>query len=330
MIAMFKNWLFRLPLALLLAALIIPLGNLLSPDSLFTGRTEVPANVDTAVQEHLDNLSKQYGIVSPLHRFTGMRFAAVTTRSTSPEDQGKVVIGLGKPIQKQSYFDNLEWLKATVGHEFGHALMMARGQSFSEVPIFAMYAFAFFPILIVFPNRRGRLVAAASLVLGIAGFMTLQPGGIVNDAFLSLMCCVIVAAVVVRLFFAKSGTTSFERVLRPHLPSANEMVAAVLVGASLFAIAYVVVGGSNTIYELRGDVVGVCSTSPQSMKDGLLHLSDNPTKRTGSNLADTFHPGMEQRIQLLTELEKPDVFDQACKSLLDGKTAINIAGHQIQ
>ena len=83
MIAMFKNWLFRLPLALLLAALIIPLGNLLSPDSLFTGRTEVPANVDTAVQEHLDNLSKQYGIVSPLHRFTGMRFAAVTTRSTS-------------------------------------------------------------------------------------------------------------------------------------------------------------------------------------------------------------------------------------------------------
>ena len=197
MIAMFKNWLFRLPLALLLAALIIPLGNLLSPDSLFTGRTEVPANVDTAVQEHLDNLSKQYGIVSPLHRFTGMRFAAVTTRSTSPEDQGKVVIGLGKPIQKQSYFDNLEWLKATVGHEFGHALMMARGQSFSEVPIFAMYAFAFFPILIVFPNRRGRLVAAASLVLGIAGFMTLQPGGIVNDAFLSLMCCVIVAAVVV-------------------------------------------------------------------------------------------------------------------------------------
>lgn len=66
------------------------------------------------------------------------------------------------------------------------------------------------------------------------------------------------------------------------------------------------------------------------MKDGLLHLSDNPAKKTGSNLADTFHPGMEQRIQLLTELEKPEVLDQACKALLDGKTAITIAGHHIQ
>lgn len=330
MIAKCKTWLVRLPLAFLLAALIIPVGNLLSPDSLFAGRTEVPANVDAAVQEHLDNLAKQYGIVAPLHRFTGMRFAAVTTRSTSPEDDGKVVIGLGKPLQKQSYFDNIEWLKATVGHEFGHALMMARGQSFSELPIFAMYALAFLPILIVFPNRRGRLLAAASLALGIAGFMTLQPGGILNDAFLSLMCCAIVAAVVVRLVFAKPGNTSIERALRPHLPSGNEMVGAVILGASLFAIAYVAVGGSNTIYELRGDVVGACSTSPQSMKDGLLHLSDNPAKKTGSNLADTFHPGMEQRIQLLTELEKPEVLDQACKALLDGKTAITIAGHHIQ
>jgi len=167
MITKLKTLLFRLPLAFLLAALVIPIGNLLSPDTLFAGRTQVPAAVDASVQEHLDQLAKHYGIDAPIHRFTSMRFAAVTSRSALPEDGGKVVIGLGKPIQKQSYFDHPEWLKAAVGHEFGHALMMARGQSFSELPIFGMYALAFVPILLVFPTRRGRLSAAAALALGI-------------------------------------------------------------------------------------------------------------------------------------------------------------------
>ena len=329
MITKLKTLLFRLPLAFLLAALVIPIGNLLSPDTLFAGRTQVPAAVDASVQEHLDQLAKHYGIDAPIHRFTSMRFAAVTSRSALPEDGGKVVIGLGKPIQKQSYFDHPEWLKAAVGHEFGHALMMARGQSFSELPIFGMYALAFVPILLVFPTRRGRLSAAAALALGITGFLALQPGGIVNDAFLSLMVSIVVGAVVIRFAFAQPGKTTFEQVLRGHLPSSNEMLAATVVGAVLFALAYVSVGGANAIYELRGDVVGACSTSAQSMKDGLLHLADNPEKM-GSNPRDTFHPGMDQRIQLLTEMEKPEVFDQACKALLDGKTPIAIAGHQIQ
>ncbi len=324
-----KTLLFRLPLAFLLAALVIPIGNLLSPDTLFAGRTNVPTSVNEVIEEHLGQLAKQYGIAAPIHRFTSMRFAAVTSRSAQPEDGGKVVIGLGKPIQKQSYFDHPEWLKATVGHEFGHALMMARGKSFSELPIFAMYALAFCPILIIFPTRRGRIIAAATLALGIAGFMALQPGGIINDAFMSLMFDIAVGVLILRFTFAKPGKTSFEAVLRSHLPSNNEMIVATVAGAIFFAIAYVAVGGQNAIYELRSDVVGACSTSARSMKDGLLHLSDTPEK-IRANPTDTFHPGMDQRIQMLTEMEKPEVFDQACKALLDGKTPITIAGHQIQ
>jgi len=60
----------------------------------------------------------------------------------------------------------------------------------------------------------------------------------------------------------------------------------------------------------------------------LLHLSNNPEKM--NNAGDTFHPGIDQRIQLLNEMEKPEIYYQACKALLDGKTPITIAGHQIQ
>jgi hypothetical protein len=328
MMAKLKVLLFRLPLALLLAVLIVPIGNLLSPDTLLAGRTQVPAAVDAAVQEHLGQLAKQYGIDAPIHRFTSMRFAAVTSRSALPEDAGKVVIGLGQPVQKQNYFDHPEWLKSVAGHEFGHALMMARGQAFSELPIFAMYALAFVPILLIFPSRRDRILAAAALALGIAGFMTLQPGGIVNDAFLSLMFDIAVGVLLIRFAFATPGKTRIEALLRAHLPSNNEMLIATVAGAMLFAIAYVSVGGANSIYELRGDVVGACSTSAQSMKDGLLHLSNNPEKM--NNAGDTFHPGIDQRIQLLNEMEKPEIYYQACKALLDGKTPITIAGHQIQ
>lgn len=330
MITKIRIWLTRLPLALLLAMLIVPAGNLLSTDTLLATRSTVPTHVDEAVRDHLAMMANRYGIEAPVHRFTNMRFAAVTSRAASPDDEGKVVIAIGNPLQKQKYFDNIDWLKAAVGHEFGHALMISRGQSFSAFPIFAMYAIAFLPILIVFPSLQGRLVVATFLALSIAGFMALQPDGILNDAFLSLMCCAIVTSVFVRIVFAKPGNTAFERDIRPLLPSGNEMVSAVLIGTALFAIAYVFVGGSNTTYELRGDVVGACSTSPQSMKDGLLHISDNPLKNSVNNLADTFHPDMEQRIELLTELEKPEVLDLACKAILDGKIAITIAGHYIQ
>ena len=330
MIARFKTLLWRVPFAFVLAALIIPVGNLMSPDTLFAARTQVPAEIDAVVQEHLESMAHHYGIAAPLHRFTSMRFAAVTSRSTNPDDGGKVLIGLGKPVQQQQYFDNIEWLKATAGHEFGHALMMARGQSFSELPIFAMYALAFLPILVVFPHFAGRLAAAVVLTGGIAGFMILQPGGILNDAFISLMFCVLVGSIAIRFLFAKAGDSAVERGLRPHLPSGNEIVVAALAGSVLFALAFVTVGGANTIYELRGDVIGACSTSPTAMKDGLLHLSSKPENKPRNSPTDAFHPGMDQRIQLLTELEKPEVFDQACKALLDAKTPITISGHQIQ
>lgn len=325
-----KTILWRIPFAFVLALFIIPVGNLMSPNTLFAGRTEVPTKIDAVVQEHLESMANQYQIPVPLHRFTSMRFAAVTSRSTNPEDGGKIVIGLGLPVQKQQFFENIEWLKATAGHEFGHALMMARGQSFSEIPIFAMYALAFLPILVVFPFITGRLAAAGLLAGGVAGFMFLQPGGILNDAFVSLMFCVLVGSIAMRFLFARAGDSTLERWLRPHLPSGNAMVAAALVGSALFSMAFVAVGGANGVYELRGDVVGACSTSATAMKDALSHLSTKPERKPSNNPTDAFHPGMEQRIQLLTELEKPEVFDQACKALLDGKTPITISGHQIQ
>lgn len=36
-----------------------------------------------------------------------------------------------------------------------------------------------------------------------------------------------------------------------------------------------------------------------------------------NNAGDTFHPGIDLRIQLLNEMEKPEIYDQACKALLD-------------
>lgn len=324
-----KHHIPRLLLAFFLAIIIVPIGNLLSPETLFSERASVSDSVTNAVEEHLAAEAKKYGIEQPGFRFSNMRFAAVTTHSEDPADRGKVVIVMGKPVQRAAILEFPDRLKAIAGHEFGHALMMARDQSLNKLPIFVMYAAGLLPLLLAFPSNKSRIGVSLTIagVLGI--FLTIYPDATINEAYLTMMCIMLTSSIALYWLLIGHTDGAIARRFAPHLPTRRGYLVSSFIGATLFGLAFVMVGGSNNIYELRADAIGACSTSATSMKEALLNLSDNPIPHQ-KNLTDTFHPDMSVRINMLTEMENRQIYESACSAILDGQTPLQIQGHQLQ
>ena len=102
-----------------------------------------------------------------------------------------------------------------------------------------------------------------------------------------------------------------------------------LVAFPLFQMSCYLVGQMNIERELRADAFGACLTSPATMREALLALTDEPPS-SAKEAFDTFHPSMKERTAILGTLEQEPLKSRTCAALLSGKEPIVIDGHVIQ
>lgn len=324
----------QLVLAFLLALLVVPLADRLAPDHSNEIRAEVSADLDAIVQAHVTSEAKKYNIPAPIHRFVSFRAPGVTMRSTEPDDKDQILIRLGAVMQTPLYAAHPEWVKAVAGHEFGHAVMMERNQAFNQALVFLLYAAGLAPFIYGFRKKRAKALAAAGMTLTLAFLVAVRPSFTINDAFLSLICILVPTSIYYWYASAKkAGTELPAAAATPYsqfLPDRGLFLTGAMVGTLLFGACFYAIGSLNVIYELRGDVIGACSTSPATMLDAITHLSGKPTPVIEDDITDTFHPRMTERVAILEEMKNPEVLDRACRAVLDGNSPLIIAGHAIQ
>lgn len=324
----------QLVLAFLLALLVVPLADRLAPDHSNETMAEVPVALDAIVQAHVTAEARKYGIPAPILRFVSFRAPGVTMRSTDPEDKGQILIRLGVVMHSPLYAAHPEWVKAVAGHEFGHAVMMERNQAFNQALVFLLYAAGLAPFIYGFRKKRSKALAAVGMTLTLAFLVVVRPGFTINDAFLSLIGILVLASIFYWYASAKkAGIESPATAAPPYaqfLPDRGLFLTGSVVGTLLFGASFYAIGSQNVIYELRGDVIGACSTSPATMLDAITHLSGKPTPVIEDDITDTFHPRMTERVAILEEMKNPEVFDRACQAVLDGNSPLIIAGHAIQ
>jgi hypothetical protein len=323
----------QLVLAFLLALLVVPLADRLAPDHSNETRAEVPDDLDTIVQAHVTTEAKKYNVPAPLLRFVSFRAPGVTMRSTEPDDKGQILIRLGAVMQTPLYAAHPEWVKAVAGHEFGHAVMMERNQAFNNALVFLLYAVGLAPFIFGFRKKRSKALAAAGMTLTLAFLVVVRPSFTINDAFLSLIGILVIASIFYWYASAKKASIESPAAAPPYaqfLPDRGLFLTGSVVGTLLFGASFYAIGSQNVIYELRGDVIGACSTSPATMMDAITHLSGKPTPVIEDDITDTFHPRMTERVAILEEMKNPEVLDRACQAVLNGNSPLIIAGHAIQ
>lgn len=323
----------QLVLAFLLALLVVPLADRLAPDHSNETRAEVPDDLNAIVQAHVTAEAKKYNVQAPLLRFVSFRAPGVTMRSTEPDDKGQILIRLGAVMQTPLYAAHPEWVKAVAGHEFGHAVMMERNQAFNNALVFLLYAVGLAPFIFGFRKKRSKALAAAGMTLTLAFLVVVRPGFTINDAFLSLIGILVIASIFYWYASAKKASIAPPAAASPYaqfLPDRGLFLTGSVVGTLLFGASFYAIGSQNVIYELRGDVIGACSTSPATMKDAITHLSGKPTPVIEDDITDTFHPRMTERVAILEEMKNPEVLDRACQAVLNGNSPLIIAGHAIQ
>lgn len=320
----------RFILAALLAVAIMPTANNVASDSITGGDVELPASLVADVKAHVDHVAATYGIKAPNIRFVDSKAAGVTIKDADPAMKGLVEIRLGHPVQTTFYREHSELIKSTAAHEVGHAVMMARNQDFALMPILGMYAIGLFPFLIVFPTRRGIVVAAVAIGASLAALGSLPKFAIPNDAYFFLLVMLASSSIlleVVRL--NELLQTNAGKVIAPHLPSRHAFAGAGVIAVAAFFTSSWLVGGMNVERELRADVIGACANDPSTMKTALLHLSNAPTSSL-KEAFDTFHPSMAERQAMLTAMENKPLRDQACAAVQSGTMSLSINGRVIQ
>lgn len=320
-------------MAFFLALLVVPLADRLAPDH--TNHTMlVPDHLSASVQAHIAAEANKYNIPTPIIRFVSFRAPGVTMRSTEPDDNGQILIRLGTVMQIQPYTDNPEWVKAVAGHEFGHAVMMERNQSFNLALVFILYATALTPVIFAFRKKRSKVIAAACMSMTLVLLVVFSLGSTINDAYLTLICILILIAIFYWYASARNPSLESPAASSPpyacFLPDRYLFLIGAFVGTFLFAVSYYAIGNQNVPYELRADIIGACSTSPSTLLDAITHLSGNPTPVIEDDITDTFHPPMTVRVAILEEMKNPEVFDRACQAVLAGNSPLIIAGHAIQ
>ncbi len=221
-------------------------------------------------------------------------------------------------MQRQAYRDNPDLLKAVASHEFGHAVMIARNDSFPTWAILVMYAAGLFPFLVVFSTVRSIAFAALAMTTGLGIVMLNPTWGIAHSAYIFFQTMISLAAVMAWILgFGK------------YMPCAKALGIAGIVALPLFHGSSYLIGQMNVQRELRADAFGACLTSPTTMRDALLALSDarpSPVKEA----FDTFHPSMQDRIAILEAQATPSLGAKTCQSLKDGNSPVILNGRVIQ
>ena len=319
----------RIFLAIVLAVLVMPTANNLSPDQDVTVTPPFSAAVLADLDQHIAQAAGTFGIAVPTVRFVTSKAAGVTTQS--PDSSKKEPeIRLGRPLQRAAYHDRPDLLKAVASHEFGHAVMLARHDDFPLWSILVMYATGLLPFLAVLPKIISVFAGGSLMVLVMSVMMLFPKWAIAHDAYLFFLVGLsTLSLLILALDFAKLLDNSFGRWLKPFLPSAKIFGIAGLVAFPLFQMSCYLVGQMNIERELRADAFGACLTSPATMREALLALTDVPPS-SAKEAFDTFHPSMKERTAILGTLEQEPLKSRTCAALLSGKEPIVIDGHVIQ
>lgn len=315
-------FLVRVVFTALLALAVTPLANNLAGVVVDDyPEVSVPENVRTASDALLVRLSDQYGIEKPVLRFVDSKIPGSTTGKAG----AAAMIRIGTPLQKAPYFEQQEWLNAVIAHEFGHAVIIARGQEFSLWLIIGIYGVGLFILLCVFPTIRG-VVAGATVVTVLLGIMAAIPRwGNANSAFESFI--LLLPFGLIPLVVGKINL-SIPLSLSRHLPSGRNLLLASLLAAPTYLLSAWYVGGLNSERELRADVFGACATSPLTMKTALSAIDDKPAS-AWSEAFDHFHPPASVRAKVLDAIQHDPLYRVACKNL-HSNTRLDIAGLRIQ
>ena len=318
---------WRIILALILSGLITPTANYLSSDPTATAPTDVSKEVAARAQGHVDQMAKTYGIDPPKIRFVDSTAAGVTQKATEGPDKGKVLIFLGKPIQKPPYTEQNDLIESIAGHEFGHAVMMSRHQEFDLRLIILMYAVGLLPLLMVFRSKRDMAIAAVALTAFLLALEATPLLAIANEAYIAMLLLLIFVSGFG--FFVQKDLAKIRALdkVRALLPSYKRLLAGAVTGFGLFAVTYLQVGGMNVEREIRADVIGACSTSPDSMRRALSAITGKPPQ---DNPTDVFHPKMSDRLSILAAMQDGEPHSKACHAMLDGHEPLTLAGHSIQ
>lgn len=320
------NFFVRLLITALLAVMITPIASNLSRPAVIEKLADYPLPAVAIAEDTLDSLAKQYGIDKPALRFVESKVAGNTAIELSGNNKGAVVIRLGTPLQRLTYQENPELLKAVVSHEFGHAVMIARNDDFPAAYIIGMYGVGLFILLIVFPTKRGLLLGSIVLTAILVGLTMFPRWEIINNAYLVLIFGMPVITCICWLVKVR---VELPARLATHLPSTRSLALASLLATPVFLTSSWAVGSMNAERELRADVIGACATSPSSMKGALLNLSDK-VPSAWQEAFDHFHPPMSFRVEVLDALENTQVKELGCAAVIEGKERLHIAGHLIQ
>lgn len=319
----------RLLLAAVLALLIMPTANNLTPEQDASVTTPFSAQVLQGLDEHIAQASATFGIKAPSIRFVSSKAAGVTMQSADPAKKG-TEIRLGQPLQRAAYQDRPELLKAVASHEFGHAVMQARHDDFPLWSILVMYAIGLAPFLAVLPKLVSVIVGAGGMVVVLSILMLFPKWAIAHSAYLFFLTWLPVLSVMVWLFdFSRLLDNRLGIWLKRYLPSTKAFGIAGLIAFSMFHLSCFLVGQMNIERELRADAFGACLTSPTTMRDALLALTDEPPSPSKEAL-DSFHPSMAVRTAILTTLEQEPLKSLTCAALLSGKESIILNARVIQ
>ena len=300
---------WRLLIALVLSFVILPTGSYLAPDPLEATELTVPDDLATEAQSQLVKLATTYGIKTPTVRFVDSRAAGVTVEK--PSSQGVVTeIRLGLPVQAAPFRQQPELFTAVLSHEVGHAVMIARSESFPPAAIFLMYAIGLFPFLIIFPSKRGQVLFALSIGVCLTVLCSIPSVALPHLAYQYTICGLTLIGIGLWTFGtgASKSTSdlSANQTGSAHVPAARTLALTGLIAIPAFFIASWVIGGLNSQRELRADVFGACATSPAAMKSALLHLTSERTSAIREAL-DTFHPSLADRVEILDAMERDTV-----------------------
>lgn len=308
--------LLRIVLAAVLSVLVVPLGSNLAPSvmtALAPESAQLPQLPDSVIRL-IERSASEYGVPQPSVRFVDSLVPGFTQKS--PNREASEIL-LGRPLQKPIFLsDNAVLLQAIVGHEFGHAVMYARGESFPAWVILAMYGAGLISLLVIQPTKRGAVLIFGVCVAFIAGWSTLSPTATLHSIYLELLHSLCFLSVLGGVLVRYGQVKVPKMPAGISMPSTQAWITAAVLSVLLYYSVGFWVGQANTDNELQCDLVGACLTSPTAMRDALLELRVGKPVSGLQEWADFFHPHMRARIQRLEALQGLQ-FEAMCASLRD-------------
>ena len=314
---------FLLLLSTIAAIVLLPIATNFSPETTTYLPDEVLSPIGTILQDHATSVAIRYQTPPPLIRVVDASIPAMTiTVPDNSESKRHVEIRLGTPLHKADFLAAPDIMRAIVGHETGHAVMMARGETALNYTVLVMYGLAVLPLLIIMPTARGLLLLAMSIGTVI---VALQRLGITNphEAFAASLT---IMAIITALCAWKYNFAKWPGGLAKHVPAARRLALVSVATLPYFFVLTLIFGSLNATLEHRADVFGACSTSPATMQEALQRVSPSPSRI--KETLDAFHPSLHVRIEILEALKSPYLLDKACKAI-ENRTPLRIAGQRI-